>query len=145
MACIEPSGNAEELPAMGFATLRDQKYISLETFKKNGEGIKTPVWFAADPARDLSGEEARLFMYTIGNTGKVKRIRNNPRVKIAPCTYKGELLGEWSDAKAEIITGETASQAMRLLNKKYFPLKQILSFFAFFSRRERVVMAIRPA
>jgi PPOX class probable F420-dependent enzyme len=145
MACIELSGNAEELRAMGFAALRDQKYISLETFKKNGEGIKTPVWFAADPASDLSGEGARLYMYTIGNTGKVKRIRNNPLVKIAPCTYKGELLGEWSDAKAEIITGETASQAMRLLNKKYFPLKQILSFFAFFSRRERVVMAIRPA
>jgi PPOX class probable F420-dependent enzyme len=145
MACIEPSGNAEELPAMGFATLREQKYISLETFKKNGDGVKTPVWFAADPAADLSGDGARLYMYTIGNTGKVKRIRNNPHVKIAPCTYKGELLGEWSDAKAEIITGDIASQAMKLLNKKYFPLKQILSFFAFFSRRERVVMAIRPA
>ena len=130
---------------MGFGEFRDQKYISLETFKKNGEGVKTPVWFAADPAADLSGDGARLYIYTIGNTGKVKRIRNNGRVKIAPCTYKGELLGEWSEANAEIITGETASQAMRLLNKKYFPLKQILGFFALFSRRERVVMAIRPA
>jgi PPOX class probable F420-dependent enzyme len=130
---------------MGFAEFRDHKYISLETFKKNGEGVKTPVWFAADPAVDLSADGARLYIYTIGNTGKVKRVRNNGHVKIAPCTYKGELLGEWSDAKAEIITGATASQAMRLLNTKYFPLKQILSFFALFSRRERVVMAIRPA
>jgi PPOX class probable F420-dependent enzyme len=130
---------------MGFAAFRDHKYISLETFKKSGEGVKTPVWFAADPASDLSGEGARLYMYTIGNTGKVKRIRNNPHVKIAPCTLKGEVLGDWTEANAEIVTGETASQAMKLLNKKYFPLKQLLGFFALFSRRERIVMAIRPA
>jgi len=130
---------------MGFAAFRDQKYLSLETFKKSGEGVKTPVWFAADPAADLSGDGARLYIYTIGNTGKVKRIRNNGHVKIAPCTVKGVPLGEWADAKAEIVTGEVASQAMKLLNKKYFPLKQILGFFALFSRRERVVMAIRSA
>ena len=130
---------------MGFAAFRDHKYISLETFKKNGDGVKTPVWFAADPTSDLAGDGARLYIYTIGNTGKVKRVRNNGHVKIAPCTVRGEVLGEWSDAKAEIISGASASQAMKLLNKKYFPLKQILSFFAFFSRRERVVMAIRPS
>jgi PPOX class probable F420-dependent enzyme len=130
---------------MGFAAFRDHKYISLETFKKSGEGVKTPVWFAADPSRDLGGDGARLYIYTIGNAGKVKRIRNNGRVKIAPCTIKGEPLGEPVDAEAEIVTGEVASQAMRLLNKKYFPFKQILGFFALFSRRERIVMAIRPA
>jgi len=130
---------------MGFATFRDHKYISLETFKKSGESVKTPVWFAADPASDLAGDDARLYIYTIGNTGKVKRIRNNGHVKIAPCTLKGVPLGEWADAKAEIVTGEVASRGMQLLNKKYFPLKQILGFFALFSRRERIVMAIRPA
>lgn len=130
---------------MGFAAFRDHKYLSLETFKKSGEGVKTPVWFAADPRTDLSGEGARLYIYTIGNTGKVKRIRNNPRVRIAPCTMRGELLGEWVDAIAEIVTGEEAAYGMRLLNQKYFPWKQFLGFFALFSRRERIVMAIRPA
>jgi uncharacterized protein len=130
---------------MGFAAFRDHKYLSLETFKKSGEGVKTPVWFAADPRTDLSEEGALLYMYTIGNTGKVKRIRNNGHVKIAPCTMKGVPLGEFVDAKAEIVTGEVASQGLKLLNKKYFPLKQILGFFALFSRRERVVMSIRPA
>jgi uncharacterized protein len=130
---------------MGFAAFRDHKYLSLETFKKNGDGVKTPVWFAADPARDIAGEGALLYMYTIGNTGKVKRIRNNGNVKIAPCTMKGVPLGEFVDAKAEIVTGEVASQGLKLLNKKYFPLKQILGFFALFSRRERIVMSIRPA
>jgi PPOX class probable F420-dependent enzyme len=130
---------------MGFAAFRDHKYISLETFKKNGEGVKTPVWFAADPASDLAGDGARLYIYTIGNTGKVKRVRNNGHVKIAPCTIKGVALGEFVDANAEIVTGEIATQGMKLLNKKYFPLKQILGFFALFSRRERIVMAIRPS
>ena len=130
---------------MGFAAFRDHKYLSLETFKKNGEGVKTPVWFAADPGSDLAGDGARLYIYTIGNTGKVKRVQNNGRVKIAPCTIKGHPLGDWADASAEIVTGETASQAMKLLNRKYFPWKQVLGFFALFSRRERIVMAIRPA
>jgi len=130
---------------MGFAAFRDHKYLSLETFKKSGDGVKTPVWFAADPATDLDGDGARLYIYTIGNTGKVKRIRNNSHVKIAPCTMKGKLLGEWVNASAEMVTGEMAALGMGLLNKKYFPLKQLLGFFALFSRRERVVMAIRPA
>jgi PPOX class probable F420-dependent enzyme len=130
---------------MGFAAFRNHKYISLETFKKNGEGVKTPVWFAADPASDLAGDGARLYIYTIGNTGKVKRVRNNGHVKIAPCTIKGDPLGDWADGNAEIVTGEIASRAMKLLNRKYFPIKQILGFFALFSRRERIVMAIRPA
>ncbi|HET7258234.1 MAG TPA: PPOX class F420-dependent oxidoreductase [Candidatus Acidoferrum sp.] len=130
---------------MGFAAFRDQKYLSLETFKKSGEGVKTPVWFAADPARDLAGNEAQLYIYTIGNTGKVKRIRNNGRAKIAPCTMKGVPRGEWVDASLEIITGDESARAMKLLNKKYFPWKQLLGFFALFSRRERIVMVIRPA
>jgi hypothetical protein len=130
---------------MGFAAFRDQKYLSLETFKKSGEGVKTPVWFAADPARDLAGNEAQLYIYTIGNTGKVKRIRNNGRVKIAPCTIKGVPLGEWMNASVEIISGDESARAIKLLNKKYFPWKQVLAFFALFSRRERIVMVIRPA
>ena len=49
------------------------------------------------------------------------------------------------EARAEIISGEEAAHGMQLLNKKYFPWKQLLAVFAFFSRRERIVFAIRPA
>ncbi|HYL61205.1 MAG TPA: PPOX class F420-dependent oxidoreductase [Candidatus Methylomirabilis sp.] len=129
---------------MGFAAFRDQKYLNLETFKKSGEGVKTPVWFAADPNADLATNEARLFVYTIGNTGKVKRIRNNGRVRIAPCTARGRVLGEWAEAHAEIVSEEEAKRGTALLNKKYFPWKQVLGIFAAFSRRERVVMVITP-
>jgi PPOX class probable F420-dependent enzyme len=131
--------------AMGFGAFAGHKYLNLETFKKSGEGVKTPVWFAADPSASLNSNDAKLYVYTIGVSGKVKRIRNNPRVKIAPCDMRGRVLGEWVEARVAILTGEEAARGMRLLNKKYFPWKQMLDFFAMFRRRERTVFAIRPA
>jgi uncharacterized protein len=130
---------------MGFLAFREQKYLNLETFKRSGEGVKTPVWFAADPNVDINGEAARLFVYTIGATGKVKRIRNNGHVKIAPCTVRGRVVGPWQDARAQIITGDEAVRGMALINKKYSPWTQILSFFASFRPRPRVVMSITSA
>jgi len=129
---------------MGFAAFAGHKYLNLETFKKSGEGVKTPVWFAADPSASLDSNDAKLYVYTIGVSGKVKRIRNNPRVKIAPCDMRGRVLGEWVEARVAIVTSEEAARGMRFLNKKYFPWKQMLDFFAMFRRRERTVFAIRP-
>src|SRR3989441_7512589 len=131
--------------AMGFAAFSGKKYLNLETFKKNGDGVKTPVWFAADPTASIDSSGAKIYTYTIGVSGKVKRVRNNPRVKIAPCDMRGRVLGEWVEARAEIISGEEAAHGMELLNKKYFPWKQLLGVFASLSRRERIVFAIRPA
>ncbi len=107
--------------------------------------MRTPVWFAAAAPGAAEGAAGTLYVYTIGNTGKVKRIRNNPRVRIAPCDMRGGLQGEWVEARAEILQGEEAAEGMRLLNRKYAPWKQILDFFASFRRRERIVFAIRPA
>ena len=130
---------------MGFETFAKHKYLNVETFKKSGEGVKTPVWFAADPSVPLDTSAAKLFVYSIGVSGKMKRIRNNPRVRIAPCTAGGKLLGDWVEARAEIVTGAEAEKGMQLLNKKYVPWKQMLDFFASFRRRERIVFAMRPA
>ena len=129
----------------GFAAFANHKYLSLETFKKNGEAVPTPVWFAADPSSKLDSRDAKLYVYSIADSGKVKRVRNNPRARVAPCNMRGKLLGEWVDGKAQILTGDEAARGMRLLNQKYFPVKQILGFFALFSRRKRVVIAISPA
>ena len=129
---------------MGFAAFAGHKYLNLETFKKSGDGVKTPVWFAAEPSARLDSNEAKVYIYTIGVSGKVKRVRSNPRVKIAPCNMRGRALGEWVEVRAEIVTGEEAARGMHLLNKKYFPWKQLLGFFASFSQRERTVFVIRP-
>ncbi len=130
---------------MGFAAFADQKYLNLETFKKSGQGVKTPVWFAADPSAKLDSGDAKLYVYTIGVSGKVKRIRNNPNVKIAPCNMRGDVQGDWVAAHAEILSGTEATRGMQLLNQKYLPWKQLLDFFAMFRKRERTVFVIRPA
>ena len=125
-----------------FAVFERQKYVDLETFRKNGQGVRTPVWFAGDPP---SGVPQKLYVYSTADSGKAKRIRNNPRVRIAPCDARGKLRGDWVEARAEIITGAEAEHAVRLLDRKYFPWKQLLNFFAMFSRHKRVVFAIYPA
>lgn len=129
---------------MGFAAFRDQKYLSLETFKKSGEGVKTPVWFAADPNTDVASDCARLFVYTVGVSGKVKRLRNNKRVKIAPCTVRGRVTGEWQNARADFVTGDEAARGMGLINRKYSPWTYVLGFFARFRKQPRIVMVISP-
>jgi uncharacterized protein len=131
---------------MSFEPFRGQKYLNLETFRKNGQGVKTPVWFVADPASDLSSSEARLYAYTMGQSGKVKRIQNNSRARVAPCDMRGNVTGPWIEASAEIITGPESEHADALLNRKYWPWKQLLNFFASLRPgHSRFCFRIRPA
>ena len=125
----------------GFASLQGQKYLNLESFRKSGQGVPTPVWFAEEPPHS---PPEKLYVYSTGNSGKAKRIRNNGRVRVAPCDMRGKLLGEWVEAQASIVTGDEFERGMALLNKKYFPWKQLLGFFASFSGQKRVVFVIRP-
>lgn len=90
---------------------KKQNYLNLETFRKNGEGVKTPVWFVQD------GEI--LFVRTEADSGKVKRLRNNPKVRVAPCAAMGELRGDWVDAIAVLVNRDEADKVNRLLDKKY--------------------------
>ena len=127
--------------ASRFALFERHKYLNLETFRKNGQGVRTPVWFAGDPA---GGAPQKLYVYSTADSGKAKRIRNNARVRLAPCDARGKLRGDWVEARAEIVTGAEAARGLRLLNRKYFPWKQLLNFFAMFSRNQRIVFAIYP-
>ena len=79
------------------------KYLNLESFRKTGVGVRTPVWFAhgseSGSNSDISPNEAIVFyIYSAPDAGKVKRIRNNPRVRVAPCDMRGNLRGAWVDA-----------------------------------------------
>jgi PPOX class probable F420-dependent enzyme len=130
------------MPDTRFASLQARKYVNLETFRKNGQGVRTPVWFAGEPEQSVP---EKLYAYSTADSGKAKRIRNSPRVRVAPSDVRGKLLGEWIDALAEIVTGAEAEHGMKLLNKKYFPWRQLLGFFSLLSRHKRVVFVIRPA
>lgn len=111
-------------------------YISLESFRRNGRGVAVPVWFAE--------ENGILYAYSEAAAGKVKRIRNNPRVRVAPCDMRGRLKGSWVEATARILEGDEARHADDLLNAKYGWQKRLIAFFAGFRPRPRVYLAIRP-
>ena len=114
----------------------NKKYLNLESFRKSGKAVATPVWFA-----EAGGE---LFIYSLADAGKVKRIRNNPRVRIVPCDMRGKPEGEWIEARARIITGAEADTANHLLTRKYGLLKRIGNLFSKIMNRKRDVIAIRP-
>ena len=111
-----------------------KKYLSLQTFRKNGTPVATPVWFAED------GE--RFYVYSLANAGKVKRIRNNPHVKVIPCDIRGNTNGEWVDANARIVDNREAERAHNLLNKKYGLMKRVGGLFSKVMGRERTTIAI---
>jgi len=99
----------------------DQKYINLETYKKDGTPIRTPVWFVID--KDL------IYVITRDSTGKVKRLGNNHDVRIVPCSFKGEPKNEWVKGKAEMITGGEADEIIKLRKKKYGMLARLTGIF----------------
>ena len=97
-----------------------QKYLNLETFRRNGESMKTPVWFA------LEGEI--IYVQTMANSGKVKRIRNNGHVNVMPCKMDGKPTGTWVPADArEIVDEEISRKVNRLLDKKYGLMKKMFA------------------
>ena len=95
-----------------------QQYLNLETFRKNGESMKTPVWFVQD------GET--LYVSTMADSGKVKRIRREAKVNVAACRMDGKLTGAWVRGWArEIIAPEVSAMVNHLLDKKYGLLKKL--------------------
>lgn len=109
-----------------FSCFRKEEFLSLETYRKNGETIKSPMWFAQD--------NDALYLWTMADTSKVKRIRNNPNVNVAPCKRMGEVTGEWMTAHATIDDSPImVAQVEALL------LKKIGLFFRLF----RLIDAIR--
>ena len=115
------------------------KYLNLETFRKTGVGVRTPVWFAEDPT---TRSVITFYVYTLPDSGKAKRIRNNPKVRIAPCNMRGDLRGAWVDARARICTGDEAAKGQSLLNEKYGLMKRIGDFFSRLRGRTQIVLAI---
>lgn len=116
------------------APFANQNYLNMESYRKNGEAIRTPLWFVQD------GET--LYFYTVAHSFKVTRLKNNPRCRVAPCDMRGNLKGEWFDATARLLDVAEASRADNLLNQKYGLSKRILNFFAKLRGHKRAAFAI---
>jgi PPOX class probable F420-dependent enzyme len=119
------------VPDSKLAQFAGRKYISLETFKKNGQGVSTPVWFVT--------HNGALYVYTDADSWKVKRIRNNSRVRVAVCNVRGTVKGPWSDGTASLVEGDESRAADELLDRKYWT-KAILNFLVRNNRRRKRAM-----
>lgn len=115
---------------------KNQKFLSIETFRKNGIGVKTPVWFVQD------GD--KLLVRTVADSGKVKRIRNHPQVNIAPCKMDGTLLGDWVQAVArEVQNFELDFKVDQLLGKKYGLIKTIFALSSGLNGRKYTILEMK--
>ena len=121
------------MPDPKLAHLGGQKYISLETFKKNGQGVKTPIWFVL--------YKNAFYVYTEADSWKVRRIRNNPRVRVAVCNVRGDIKGPWLDATASLVEGDERLAADQLLDRKYV-LKKLFNFLTRINRHKRAMIKI---
>ena len=92
--------------------LDEESYVSLRTFRRTGVGVDTPVWAA--PAG------GHLYVFSAGEAGKVKRIRNNDAIQMAPCNATGKLHGDWVDGTAALVTSaDEIATALDALRRKY--------------------------
>jgi PPOX class probable F420-dependent enzyme len=88
------------------------RYFNLATFRRDGRAVETPVWFAT--------EGTTHYVFSAGNVGKVKRIRNSPSARVAACDVRGRLTGAWHDAKARLVTDpHEVARAYAVLRRKY--------------------------
>jgi hypothetical protein len=112
------------------AELDRYRYVSLATFRRDGTEVATPVWFAA--------ADGTLYVFTAGESGKVKRLRRSSRARIAPCDARGGLRGPWQDATARLIAnGGLIERARAALRAKYGWQLDVLDFFARLAGRVR--------
>lgn len=119
-----------------FSYLEGHQYINLTTFRKTGEPVSTPLWFAL--------HEGRLHATTEPDSGKMKRIRNNPSVLLAPCNAWGKEKGPRIEGLARSVEDEPTGEAEAALNEKY---RIGLGLFHLFGQQEigKIILEIRPA
>lgn len=112
------------------AMFEDQKYISLETFKKDGHGVKTPVWFVM--------HDGIIYVTTMDSSWKVKRLKNTQLVRVVPSNFKGKPKKEWIEGQAFFGSESELKLAMSLRNKKYGLWARIIGLFV--SKKGKVVV-----
>lgn len=117
--------------------LAHHRYIALETLRRNGTPVITPVWFVI--------HQGRLYVSAPDHTGKVKRLRHTPRGRIAPCDERGQILGDWLDVTIVPAADEPAAVADRLLAARYGWQRRLLDAFGWLRRWRYVHYVIAPA
>jgi PPOX class probable F420-dependent enzyme len=122
------------------ADLARERYVSLATFRKTGAEVRTPIWFAL--------ADDTLWIVTGGDSGKVKRLRHTPRVRVAPCDVRGLVHGAWREGAARLVEDPgDIGRAHALLRAKYGWQVTLLDLMSRLSGRikRRAWLAVRLA
>lgn len=117
-----------------FAPFQDLKYINLETYRKNGQAVKTPVWFVVS--------NGIIYVTTTSSTGKVKRLKQNKTVRIVSSNFKGDPKGKWIEGIAHFANEFESGQTITLRKKKYGLLANLVNMYT--SRKgKQIVIGIK--
>ena len=116
------------------ARFANQRYVNLESFRKNGQGIRTPLWFVE--------AQGVLYMRTPAQSAKVKRIRNNPHVRLVPSDVRGNPEGVWIDGEARLIEAAEAEWVNQLVKRKYGLFKWLIDIRSRLKGTQYVVIAV---
>jgi PPOX class probable F420-dependent enzyme len=125
-------------PHDSVAQFNGRRYISLESYSKNGDPKLTPVQSIQN--------NGTVYFRTDPGTWKVKRIRRNPHVRIAPSDRSGKPTGQWVDGEAHELQGEEATRAMKLFRREYGAVGNVLIALVARLRGERLttVISVKP-
>jgi PPOX class probable F420-dependent enzyme len=117
-------------PAAELETLFPGRYLSVTSFKRDGTGVATPVWFVSDGSR--------LFAFTDLHSAKIRRILRDPRVLVASCRVDGKLRNEPVSARAEVLTASAdLERVQKLLLARYKISYRVVMLFYRLGRRLR--------
>lgn len=111
-----------------------QRYVNLETYRKSGQGVRTPLWFIE--------QQGVLYMRTPAQSAKVKRIRNNRHVRLVPSDVRGKPIGEWVDGEATLIEAGEAEWVNQLVKRKYGLFKRLIDMRSRLKGTPYVVIAV---
>jgi PPOX class probable F420-dependent enzyme len=114
-------------------SLETGKYICILTYKKNGDGVSTPVWFIRN--------DNKIYIRTSNQSGKVKRIKNNNIVSYALCNISGRIKGEWHSGVAKI-EPDVNKMIFSKITEKYGLIAQIINILYKIKKMEIIIISI---
>ena len=121
-----------------FASLYSHQYTLLKTFRKSGDAMPTPVWFA--------NESGKLYITTNSTSGKVKRIKNNGRATLTPCDQRGRIIGDGKEVEgmARVLPEAEYARANAVLLRKYKLMYRMFDVLGLLTRRKSTYIEVSP-
>ena len=116
-------------------SLETGKYINILTYKKNGHGVSTPVWFIR--------KDNKIYIRTSNQSGKVKRIKNNNNVSYALCNISGKIKGEWHSGVAKI-EPDINKIIFSKITEKYGIFAHIMNILYKIKKMDIIILSIEP-